>query len=130
MDKEQLEKIKMLFTQYPEIKLGYFFGSRANESANPMSDYDFGLQLGEDANPISIKSELQVRLTLILKTDKVDVVVMNNPQNPLLAYNIITTGKLIYEIEPYKILTEPKILNMYFDFMLEKRKNGLIGAKR
>lgn len=120
----------MLFAQYPEIKLGYFFGSRADDSANSMSDYDFGLQIDRDTDRLSIKSDIQAQLTLILKTDKVDVVIMNNSQNPLLVYNIITMGKLIYEIEPYKIITEPKILNMYFDFMLEKRKNGLIGAKR
>lgn len=128
MNKVELEKIKQLFLLYPEIKLVYFFGSRANKNAGPMSDYDFALYLHGIHNPRDIfllKAELQAKLTLILKTDNIDVVSLNNTQNPALGYNIITTGKLIYEIKPYKIIAEPKILNKYFDNKLSLEKNYL-----
>ena len=77
-----------------------------------------------------LKVDLQSKLTLILKTDNVDVVILNNIQKPLLGYNIIATGKLIYEIKPYKVIAEPKILNKYFDFKLSLEKNYLVKVKQ
>ena len=37
-------------------------------------------------------------------------------ESPELKFNVIKEGKLIYEVEPYKVIIEPKILNEYFDF--------------
>ena len=56
------------------------------------------------------------KISSVLKTDNIDVCVLNEDYSPELKYNIIRYGKVIYEIEPYKLLIEPNILNNFFDF--------------
>lgn len=118
MGKKKLEKILAIFKSYSEIRLVYFFGSKANNNDGPLSDYDFAIYLDEkNKNRISeIKLELLSKLNKELKTDRIDLVILNTAESPELKYNIIKEGKLIFEKEPFKILVEPKILNEYFDF--------------
>ncbi len=71
--------------------------------------------------------ELLARLSLILKSDQVDVVVLNSLIGPELAYHVIN-GELLYEEDPYRIMIEPGILNRYFDFKLSLQKNNLINT--
>ena len=47
MTKEQLKNLTSIFKSYPEIKLVYFFGSRAKGLEGPMSDYDFAVYFDE-----------------------------------------------------------------------------------
>ncbi len=115
-----------IFEAYPEIKLVYHFGSRARGSESPLSDYDFAIYLDTEdkLRMYDIKLDVIVKLSKLLKTDNIDVVVLNLTDNPDLKYMIISEGQLIYEQEPFKVLVEPKILNEYFDFhMLLKRHN-------
>jgi len=118
MHKKNLEKFLAIFKLYPEIKLVYLFGSRVSGKTGPLSDYDFAVYLNEkDKKKISkIRLELLDKISRALKTDNIDVVVLNTVESPELKYNIIKEGKLILEKEPYKVLVEPKILTEYFDF--------------
>jgi len=56
------------------------------------------------------------QISRLLKSDKVDVVLLNEVASPEMKYLVISTGRLIFEREPYKVLVEPKILHEYFDF--------------
>ncbi len=125
---ENLEKLKSVFKKYPEIKLAYVFGSRASETEGPLSDYDFAFYLDEKnvKKTFEIKLDLMNELSRILKTDEIDVVILNSAESPELKYNVIKNGKIIFEREPYKVLVEPMILNEYFDFRQELFKNGLV----
>ena len=119
VEKDDFSKnLSFIFDKYPEIKLAYFFGSRARQDSGPMSDYDFAVYFDtRDKKKIAdIKMELVSQLGRFLKTDNVDVVVLDAEVGPELKYNIINEGKLIFEREPFKIIIEPKILNEYFDF--------------
>ncbi|MEK7673266.1 MAG: nucleotidyltransferase domain-containing protein [Patescibacteria group bacterium] len=120
-------KIKKIFSGFPAVKLVYFFGSRARNDFGPLSDYDFAVYI-EEANSkkrFNIKLDLFAELSLLLKTDKVDIVILNDQISPELKYNIINEGKLIYEKEPYRVLVEPRVLNEYFDFHESLVRNGL-----
>lgn len=112
------EKLKDIFRDYPEIKLVYFFGSRAINKSGPLSDYDFAFYFNKinKKKILDIKFILFDRIGRLLKTDKIDIVILNLAEKPELKYRIIKEGKLIFEREPYKLLAEPKILNEYFDF--------------
>lgn len=118
MNEKQLESVKVIFKLYPEIKVVYFFGSKAVGEDRPLSDYDFAVHLDEKnrRRMFAIKFELFDRLSRLLKTDKVDIVILNLTESPKLKYNIIKDGKVILDEEPFRILLEPKILNEYFDF--------------
>jgi len=112
------KSLKKIFELYPEIKLVYFFGSKATGKSGPLSDYDFAFYVEEKNKKqiFNLKLNLMDKISRELNTDKVDVVMLNTTEAPELKYNIIKNSKLIYEKEPYKVLVEPKILNEYFDF--------------
>ena len=125
-----LKKLQPIFRFYPQIKLVYFFGSRAQKKEGPLSDYDFAFYLEEkDKKKISeIQFELIDKISRVLKTNKVDVIVLNLVESPELKYNIIKEGKLIYEKTPFKVLIEPKILQEFFDFQIMLKKYNLTRA--
>ncbi|OIP22670.1 nucleotidyltransferase [bacterium CG_4_10_14_0_2_um_filter_33_32] len=118
MDKEQLEKIKEIFSQYPQVKLVYLFGSQARKNIGPLSDYDFAMYLDEknSIKMYDLQYIILAKLSRLLKTDQIDIVILNLTNKPALKYNIITEGILILEKEYFKTLIEPRILNEYFDF--------------
>lgn len=122
-----LEQIKSVFEIYPEIKLVYFFGSKSKGEEGPLSDYDFAVYLDEKDKKkmFDIKFKLHDKLSRLLKTDKIDVVILNITEGPEIKYEIIKEGKLILEKEPFKVLVEPKILNEYFDFRSLLARYGL-----
>lgn len=125
---ETLDKqVVDIFKLYPQVKLVYFFGSRARGTESQLSDYDFAVYLTEKDKKkrFEIKLGLMAKLSHNLRTDNVDVIVLNDSESPELKYNAIKEGGLIYEEEPYKLLLEPKILNEYFDFMYGLRKYNL-----
>lgn len=127
MSKIPDQQLVYIFKLYPQIKLAYFFGSRAKGKESALSDYDFAVYLEEkDKNKrFETKLSLMGKLSHKIGRDEVDVVVLNDTESPELKYNIIKEGELIYEEEPYKLLIEPRILNEYFDFMYGLRKYNL-----
>ena len=130
MNSFQIERIKEIVAGYPQIKLVYFFGSQAKKEADLLSDYDFAIYLNESDNlkMRDIQFELAAKIAKVLQTDKLDIIVMNLVNNPVLKYNIIKEGIIIIEKDPYRILVEPKILNEYFGFQTELHKYNLIRA--
>lgn len=129
MNEKELKKLKSIFKNYPEIKLVYFFGSKAKGKAGPLSDYDFAFYLAPKKGELSVRLDkidkqkmfelkflLIDKISRLLKTDKVDVVILNLIETPELKYRIIKEGKLIFEKKPFKVFIEPQILNEYFDF--------------
>ena len=64
----------------------------------------------------------------MLKTDKLDLVILNTAKSPELRYNIIFKGKLIYVIDPYNVIAETQILNEYFDYRSQMKKYHLTKA--
>lgn len=135
MENVDLLKLTSIFENFPPIKLVYFFGSMASGQAGPLSDYDFAVYFDLQKNSakdrelmFDIKFKLMDQLSRILKTDKVDVAVLNLTEEPEFKYNVIKDGKLIYDQEPFRVLIEPKILNEYFDFRYFMRKYNLTKA--
>ncbi len=115
---EETENLIPIFENYPEVKLVYLFGSRATGKIGPLSDYDFAVYLDEkdEKKRFNLRLELMGKVSSKLKTDDLDLVVLNDIDAPELKYNIIKEGILILEKEPFKVLIEPEILNEYFDF--------------
>lgn len=127
---KEMENVFHIFKLYPQVKLVYFFGSKANGKDGPLSDYDFAVYLDEKDKQerFNVRLSLMTKLSRALGTDRVDIVVLNDTESPELRYGIVRDGKLIYEEEPYKVSLEPHIFNEYFDFMYGLRKYGLTKA--
>ena len=91
---------KKIFQRYP-VQAAYLFGSQATGKATKLSDYDFAVLLDKKVkeNKYS-KYQLEIisELLRIVKTDHLDLVVLNDSKIPLfLKYNVIKEGKVIYE---------------------------------
>lgn len=127
-EKDNMEKAKKIFQACSEARLVYLFGSRAKGDVGPLSDYDFAVYFNEKTSKqemFDLKFSLEDKLSREFKTNKIDIVILNLTESPELKYNIIKEGKIIYEVEPYRVIVEPKILNSYFDFIYSLRKNNL-----
>jgi predicted nucleotidyltransferase len=131
MKNRELSKLKKIFEKIREVKLVYYFGSRAEGKAGPLSDYDFAVyvQTGRKKAVFDIRLRLMGEISRLLKTDGVDVVMINDLENSEMKYLIITGGKLIFEREPYKVLVEPRILHEYFDFREMLLRYNLTSAR-
>lgn len=127
---EKFYSLKKVFEKFPAIKLVYLFGSRAVGEVGPLSDYDFAFYLDEadSTRRFELKLILISELAGELKTDAVDVVVLNDLEQPEFKYHIVSDGKLIYEEGSFKVIVEPRILNEYFDFRESLRRYGLTKA--
>ncbi len=115
---EIMRTLKPIISSYPEIKLVYLFGSQVSGNTGALSDYDFAFYVDrKDIKMLyDLKFILMDKIGLALRTDKIDIVILNLIQSPELKYKIIKDGELLFKEEPYKVLVEPKILNEYFDF--------------
>lgn len=120
MEPPQKNKILELVAHFPEIKLLYFFGSRARGNFGPTSDFDFAIYIDTpDKNrEIDVYLSFAGHITKAVGSDNVDVVPLHTLDRPELAYNIIYEGKVLYEVEPYRAMIEPRIMQEYFDFKL------------
>lgn len=125
------KKLKKIFEKYPQVRIVYFFGSRAEGREGPMSDYDFAVYLEEKdkMKMYDVKFFLMDELSRFFGTDKVDVVVLNLTESTELKFEVIKNGKIIYEVEPCRVIIEPKIMNEYFDFHQMLVRNNLTKDK-
>lgn len=130
MSKKDIVKLAAVFRKEPSVKLAYLFGSQITGKTGPLSDYDFAVYLDGKGKKkmFDIKLELLAALSKVLKTDEIDLVVLNTTAMPELKYGIISEGQLIFEREPFKVLVEPMILNEYFDFYSMLKKYNLTKA--
>ena len=94
------EFYKKIFQKYP-IQSAYLFGSQATRKTTKLSDYDFAVLLDEKVKEKQYSQyqlEIISELLKIVKTDHLDLVILNNSKIPLfLKYNVIKEGKIIYE---------------------------------
>lgn len=126
--KSAIKDIFKIFESYNKVRLVYLFGSQVKGDIGPLSDYDFAIYFDRKTKKeemYDLKFLIEDKLSRYFKTDKIDVVILNITESSELKYNIIKDGKIIYEIEPYKVIVEPKILNEYFDFIYFLRKYNL-----
>lgn len=118
MDKEVKEKLVRFFASIPHIKLVYFFGSRARGDAGPLSDYDFAVYFDgiTENKTFELKLKILGKINTLLKSDDVDLVVLNQLENPVMAYRIIIDGIVLLEKEPFRVKYETMTLSRYFDY--------------
>jgi predicted nucleotidyltransferase len=130
MTQREIGKMRAFFKTCSEIKLVYFFGSRSKQEHGKLSDYDFAVYLDSrnKERMYEIKIDMIIKISRLLNTDRIDVVILNLTDNPDLKYLIVKEGRLIYEKEPFKVIVEPRIFNEYFDFHKMLVKHNLTKA--
>ncbi|HJH29803.1 MAG TPA: nucleotidyltransferase domain-containing protein [Methanosarcinaceae archaeon] len=118
------------FETKDSVTLAYLFGSTVRGDANQLSDVDIAVKFDESLSKKDVfGAELSLisELTGILKTDKVDLVVMNDAPL-LLNYNIIKNGKILKSDESIRIQFETMTLSTYLDekHYIEQHTNNIL----
>ena len=85
---ERLQKEK-------DVIFAYLFGSRARGKATALSDVDIALFLEETAISPDRKLELIELLMDVLKTDEIDLVILNDA-TPSIVHSVVRDGKLLF----------------------------------
>lgn len=123
-------ELKRFFAQEAEdlgITLVYLFGSRAQGAAGPQSDCDVAILFLKEP-PASGRYALEHRLGGLLGAGRVDLVVLNRAPVEL-QYNVIATGRLVYETDrASRVEFEARTLGLYGDFLpvLRRQRRELL----
>jgi uncharacterized protein len=122
------------FERHPEIEVAYIFGSVAQRKSSELSDIDLAIlvdrqQVNETAYRYGYKAEIITDLIRLLKTNKVDLVILNEA-NTLLKHRVLYNGKLIHsKNESKRIQFQTSTIDKYVDFkeiIKPHRKTGVL----
>ncbi|MCL4377170.1 MAG: nucleotidyltransferase domain-containing protein [Actinobacteria bacterium] len=120
-------KLEDFFSKRKEVLFAYIFGSLVTKKNNKFSDIDIAIyidlkKIEEQDYRYGYKAEIITDLMKFLKTDRVDLVLLNSAA-PLLRHRVIYFGKLIYNInEKERINFQVETINRYVDYKHLKRK--------
>jgi hypothetical protein len=132
MDNKRLRKIMEFLSEQECVKLAYLFGSVAEGKEGKLSDLDLAVFLDES---LSKKERFNQQLTLVseltglLKTDRIDLVIMNDAPL-LLNYNIIKHGKILKDDTETKVRVESGIVSGYLDMKYYMDRHTDLAIKR
>lgn len=98
-----------------ELIFGYVFGSFGMGKSSLLSDVDVAFYILPGKNGFEKKLSLMEEITSILKTDEVDIVILN--EAPLtLCYQVLKTGRLLFsKDERLRLDFVNKVYNAYCD---------------
>lgn len=116
-----LPKAEAYLRENPKVIFAYLFGGLTKGKSLPMSDVDIAVFLSGDVDCQDEKMEILRKLTDILKTDEIDLVVLNKASLPLTA-RIIKNKKILADKDVFlRHRFESLILRKYFDFSIKER---------
>lgn len=112
------EKLKEYFVERDEIRLVYIFGSVAKGCTNKLSDIDIAVFISESSTkdyPYGYRAQIIADLMKILKTNNVDLVVLNRA-SPFLRFQVLRYGKPIFcRSELNRVKFQVRTFNEYND---------------
>lgn len=112
-------KLRQFFKSKPEIRLAYIFGSQATGRSNRMSDIDIAVWIDskrrKGSHRFGYRAYLTSELMAVLKTNRVDVVLLNEISY-FLRHRVISFGTPVYvSNEQERVLFEADIMSRYPD---------------
>lgn len=119
LSRKQKESLEKVFEK-EGVGFAYLFGSQATGKTNRESDYDIAVYI---SSKLSEEKLFQKRLKLIaevskiIKSDNLDLVILNTVRSPFFRFVIIKEGDLIFEKDiEARIDLELKIIQEYEDY--------------
>jgi predicted nucleotidyltransferase len=109
--------IQHVIAGYPNVILGYLFGSQVQGNVGRLSDVDIALLLDKIDEPQTFRSDLRSSMAAAIDRERIDLVFLNKV--PLeLAFAIIAHGELIYERDTFeRVEYEATIMSLYCDYL-------------
>ena len=127
---EPIHALAQYLADTDQVLLAYLFGSQAEGTAGPGSDYDIGLLVRSPS--LELWARLTHEIGAILGTDRVDVVFLNRAPVEL-AYAVIAQGRLLYEASvAERVEFEAKVLSLYADYLpvLRRQREEILKGER
>ena len=125
MTSELFQKMSARFAgdcEAPNIQLVYLFGSRVSGSVGPQSDFDFAVLFSNEPEAGRV-SALKHRVSVLLVTDRIDLVVLNRAPIEL-RYNVVASGRILYQKSRAVLIEfEAQTLSFYFDYLPVLRRH-------
>ena len=100
MDDAIMHQIRTILSQNQWVSFAYLFGSRAQGKAGSRSDWDIAVYITDavlERNPVWQKIKIEDEISLALKIDNIQVVILNSLDAPLFAFTIISKGIVLAE---------------------------------
>jgi predicted nucleotidyltransferase len=112
-----IQAMRDYFMQQPDIVVAYLFGSVARGRAHHLSDVDIAVLFAPEITlEASVERQLQLMGDLEAFADREVQVTVLNRATPLLAYEVIRDGILLYERHKEERITfEVRTMKIYFD---------------
>ena len=138
-----IEEIKTLLSPREEIILAYLFGSFSKGVSSSRSDIDIAVLIHENISekeyPYGYRSELLTYLMKGLRTNRIDLVILNDAP-PFLKFQVIHHGRIILSrSETKRIDFQVKTISRYNDVkrlidiqhrsLSERLRNGTYGKR-
>lgn len=130
---EYIPSLTEIMSMDKDVVAFYLFGSYAEGKQTPASDVDLAVLLDMNfpaERYFEKKLELLSIVTSSLKTDEVDLIILNQAP-PFLSYRILSKGRLLFERGDKKgqrVSFQVRTFDRYFDFKPLERvmHNGLV----
>ena len=90
----EIEQIKQILQQHPEVESAILYGSRAKGNFKPASDIDLTL-VGSKLDLTTLQ-RIEAKLDDLLMPYKIDLSIYNQIENPALREHITRVGKILY----------------------------------
>jgi len=104
-----------------DISFAYLFGSLSRGEPKPLSDVDIAVFLSAGNLNAEKKIEILSDLTDHLKTDEIDLVVLNTAPLPM-RMRVLKSGKLLVDNAPFeRHKYESLTIRQYLDFSMKER---------
>jgi predicted nucleotidyltransferase len=122
---ERIRSLRELFMNDPNIIFAYLFGGLLKKELNPLSDVDIAVFVRNTKRVNYL--ELFTKITNVLSTDEVDLIILNN--SPLsLTGRTLHLRRILIDKNPFlRHRYESLTLRKFFDF---KVKEGYILKRR
>jgi len=129
----EIEGVKGFLEKQEFVRVAYLFGSHAKGRVGLLSDVDIAVLLDgrlDKQERFDLRLKLINGISSLLKTDELDVVVMNDAPL-LLNYNIIREGRVLdSKDEAERVRFETRILSRYLDRRYYDERHVKIGIER
>jgi predicted nucleotidyltransferase len=117
-----LPTAKDYLQSHPSVLFAYLFGGLVGGKLRPLSDVDIAVYLAEDSNIPQRTLEILGKLNELLKTDEIDLVVLNTAPLPLKVRVIRHNEILVDKVPALRHSFESLTLREYFDFSVKERE--------
>jgi len=116
-------QLQPVFTRFiDKIFFCYCFGSVATDSYSGNSDVDLAFYVHPDFVNYDFKLTLYADCSRALKRNDIDIVILNDLQNLILAESVVRDGVLLYESNPEERLNyEIKTIHNAIDFRYQRQ---------